>query len=149
MGSTQQPDKPRCLLWKQKAYLAAGSAAKLHLRTSPRKKSVKGERLPMKLSLDTSRPAIVPLRDAMLCIDCEFVTPAANGNCSICSGHRLVILSELLELLVEQACGTKAPARLADLASILVGNNSLKRSSSRNRHQKEPSGFERLRHFEC
>jgi hypothetical protein len=103
----------------------------------------------MKLSLDTSRPAIVPLRDAMLCIDCEFVTPAANGNCSICSGHRLVILSELLELLVEQACGAKAPARLADLASILVGNNSLKRSSSHNRHREEPSGFDRLRYFEC
>lgn len=102
----------------------------------------------MKLSLDTSRQAIVPLRDAMLCIDCEFVTPAANGNCSICNSDRLVILSELLELLVEQACGSKAPVRLAELASILVRNDSLERASSHNRHQKEPCGFERLRYFD-
>ena len=102
----------------------------------------------MKLSLDTSRPAIVPLRDAMLCIDCEFVTPAANGKCSICGGHRLVILSELLELLVEQACGAKAPVRLSELASILVGNNSIQHLSSHDRHQEEPSRFELLRYFE-
>lgn len=101
----------------------------------------------MKLRLDTSRPAIVPLRDAMLCIDCEFVTPAANGTCSICGGHRLVILSELLDLLVEQACGAKAPVRLAELASILVGNDSLQRSSSHNRHREKLSGFERLLYF--
>jgi hypothetical protein len=73
---------------------------------------------------DTTRSSFVPLRDAMLCIDCEFVTPAANGKCSICSGHRFVVLSELLDLLVQQACGSRAPFRLAELASILVSERS-------------------------
>jgi hypothetical protein len=73
----------------------------------------------------------------MLCIDCEFVTPAANGKCSICGSHRLVILSELLELLLEQACGAKAPLRLAQLASI-TGNNSVQHASTHNRQQTSP-----------
>jgi hypothetical protein len=104
-------------------------------------------RLHMKLGLDTSRPAYVPLRDAMLCIDCEFVSPAANGKCSICGGTRLVILSELLELLVVQAFGAKAPARLADLAGILVSNNSAQRPGDTK--QEEPSRYEPLRYFEA
>ncbi len=69
---------------------------------------------------DTTRSPFVPLRDAMLCIDCEFVTPAPNAKCSICGGDRLVILAELLDLLVGLASGSRAPARLADLASRLV-----------------------------
>src|SRR5215471_16377133 len=81
---------------------------------------------------DTIRSSFVPLRDAMLCIDCEFVTPAANGRCSICGGHRFVILAELLDLLVQQACGSKAPHRLAELASILVSERSLRLRGTQN-----------------
>ena len=149
MGSTQQPDKPVACSGNKRLILRLARQRNCTFELHHEKNLLRAKGSLMKLSLDTSRPAIVPLRDAMLCIDCEFVTPAANGNCSICSGHRLVILSELLELLVEQACGTKAPARLADLASILVGNNSLRRSSSHNQHQKEPFGFQPLRYFEC
>jgi hypothetical protein len=69
---------------------------------------------------DTSRSYFVPLRDAMLCIDCEFVTPAANSKCSICGGDRFVVLAQLLDLLVELACGSRPPVRLAELASTLV-----------------------------
>jgi hypothetical protein len=102
----------------------------------------------MRLCLDANRSAYVPLRDAMLCIDCEFLTPAANGKCSICSSNRLVTLVELLELLLEQACGAKAPDRLAELASILAGNNSIRGPNSPNRNPEEPSRFELLRHFD-
>ena len=101
----------------------------------------------MKLGLDTSRPAYVPLRDAMLCIDCQFVSPAANGKCSICGSTRLVILSELLELLLVQAFGEKSPAHLADLASLLVGNNSAQRAGDTK--QEEPSRFEPRSYFEA
>ena len=101
----------------------------------------------MKLGLDTSRPAYVPLRDAMLCIDCQFVSPAANGKCSICSRNRLVILSELLELRVEQAFGETAPVRLVDLAAILVGNTSAQRTGDIK--QEEQSRFEPWRFFEA
>jgi hypothetical protein len=104
----------------------------------------------MKLGLDTSRPAYVPLRDAMLCIDCEFVSPAANGKCSICGSNKLVVLSKLLELLVDQAFGTNAPVRLADLAGILACNNSVE---SVERHgdsrPEEPSRFELWPYFEA
>ena len=72
---------------------------------------------------DTTRLPFVPLRDAMLCIDCEFVTPAPNAKCSICGGDRLVILAQLLDLLVGLACGSGAPTRLAELASHLVCRN--------------------------
>jgi hypothetical protein len=68
----------------------------------------------------TTRSPFVPLRDAMLCIDCEFVTPAPNAKCSICGSDRLVVLAELLDLLVGLACGSRAPTRLAELASSLV-----------------------------
>jgi hypothetical protein len=101
----------------------------------------------MKLGLDTSRPAFVPLRDAMLCIDCQFVSPAANSKCSICGSSRFVSLSQLLELLVEQAFGGKAPVRLADLASILVNKNSVQRPSDNGRE--EPSRFELWPYFEA
>ena len=97
---------------------------------------------------DTNRSAYVPLRDAMLCIDCEFVTPAADGKCSICSSNRLVTLLELLELLVEQACGAEAPDRLTELASIVAGNNSIQLPSSHHRNQEAPPRFELLRYFE-
>jgi hypothetical protein len=101
----------------------------------------------MKLGLDTSRPAYVPLRDAMLCIDCQFVSPAANSKCSICGGTKLVILSELLELLLVQAFGEKAPAQLVELASLLVSNNSAQRAGDTK--QKEPSRFEPRQYFEA
>jgi hypothetical protein len=79
----------------------------------------------MKFGLDTSRPAYVPLRDAMLCVDCEFVSPAANGKCSICGSNRLVVLSELLEFLAIQAYGAKTPIRLAELFSMLAASASV------------------------
>jgi len=101
----------------------------------------------MKLGLDTSRPAYVPLRDAMLCLDCQFVSPAADGKCSICGSNGIVILSELLELLVVQAFGGKAPVHLADLANILVGNNSAQPSGDT--REKESSRLERRRCFEA
>lgn len=101
----------------------------------------------MKLGLDTSRPAYVPLRDAMLCLDCQFVSPAANGKCSICASNRIVILSELLELLVVQAFGGKAPVHLAELASLLVGNNSVQHTGDTK--QEEPCRFEPGRYFEA
>src|SRR5215469_12639164 len=102
----------------------------------------------MRPGLDASRSAYFPLRDAILCIDCEFITPAANGKCSICGSNRLVPLVELLGLLLEQACGAKAPVSLAELAGALAWNNSTPRSSSHNRNQVENRRFELLRYFE-
>jgi hypothetical protein len=79
----------------------------------------------MRVLLDvTSRSPFVALRDAMLCIDCEFVTPAGNSSCSICAGHRLVVLTDLLGVLVERACGSSTPARLVELANQLVREQS-------------------------
>jgi hypothetical protein len=81
---------------------------------------------------DTSRSPFVALRDAMLCIDCEFVTPGGSGRCSICDGHRLVVLADLLGLLVEQACGSKSPTRLAELASVLACKDAGQASRTQN-----------------
>jgi hypothetical protein len=105
--------------------------------------------LSMKLGLDTSRPAIVPLRDAMLCTECEFVTPASSGKCSICGGNKLVMLSALLELLVKQACGANAPVRLVELACMIAANKSIQHPDSPQRHQEEPSPFELSQSFEA
>jgi len=85
----------------------------------------------------------------MLCIECEFVTPAASGKCSICGGNKLLMLSTLLELLVEQACGANAPVRLAELAIILAGNDSIQHPSPPQRHQEEPSPFALAQSFEA
>jgi hypothetical protein len=58
-----------------------------------------------------------------------------------------MILSELLELLIVQAFGAKAPVQLADLASLLVDNNSVQRSGDTK--QEEPHRFEPRRYFEA
>lgn len=55
---------------------------------------------------ETSRSALIPLRDAMLCMDCEFITPATDNACSLCGGHALLRLMELLGMLMEEACST-------------------------------------------
>jgi hypothetical protein len=136
-----------CKSLKNKGSRVASSRQQNCISQVRREEIDRGKRLPMKLGLDTSRPAHVPLRDAMLCIDCEFVSPAANGKCSICGSNRLVILSELLELLVVQAFGGKAPVRLAELANILVGNNPAQPPGDT--RQEERSRFEPKRYFEA
>jgi hypothetical protein len=80
----------------------------------------------------------------MLCLDCQFVSPASNGKCSICGSSRFVSLSQLLELLVAQAYGAKGPIQLRDLANTLVGNNSVQRPVG-----DEPSRFELWPYFEA
>ena len=64
----------------------------------------------------------VPLRDAMLCVECEFITPAGNNQCSICGRDKLISLSELLEVLIAKACDGTPPITLARLARLIPLN---------------------------
>jgi hypothetical protein len=58
-----------------------------------------------------------------------------------------MVLSELLELLIVQAFGAKAPVHLADLASLLVDNNSAR--STGDKKQEDPPRFEPRPYFEA
>ena len=45
----------------------------------------------------TSEPAFLPLRDAVLCRDCEFISGDAGDMCSVCGSRSLVRVSELMK----------------------------------------------------
>ncbi len=68
----------------------------------------------MKLSLhDTTRTAFVPLRDAVLCLDCQFITPPGSNICSVCGGRMLVNVAQILGILLEEAPVPSSPSMLA------------------------------------
>jgi RNA polymerase subunit RPABC4/transcription elongation factor Spt4 len=75
----------------------------------------------MKLGI-LSRSAFLPLRDAMLCIDCEFITPATSDKCSVCGSLAVINLRELLGALIEEASRVPDGAGLAELSTSLVGH---------------------------
>jgi hypothetical protein len=65
----------------------------------------------MRLSLhERSRSAFIPLRDAVLCLDCQFITPPGCNTCSVCGGHALLGVAQILGALLEEPPAT-TPAR--------------------------------------
>lgn len=54
----------------------------------------------------TSKPAFLPLRDAVLCRDCEFISADAGDACSVCGSRSLLRLSELVGSKAESASVT-------------------------------------------
>lgn len=66
-----------------------------------------------------SRSNFVPLRDATLCLECEFITPGENDRCSICGSDKLVRLAELLDVLIGKACDAKQPIPITDLVRMM------------------------------
>lgn len=68
----------------------------------------------MKLSLhERSRFAFIPLRDAVLCLDCQFITPPGSNTCSVCGGHALAGLAQILGALLEDPPATTPASRVA------------------------------------
>ena len=68
----------------------------------------------MKSSLhEISRPAFVPLRDAVLCFDCQFITSSGSKMCSVCGGRVLLGVAQILDVLLEEVCGAIPTSRLA------------------------------------
>lgn len=68
----------------------------------------------MKFNLqERSRSAFIPLRDAVLCLDCQFITPPGNNTCSVCGGRVLVGVAQILSVLLEQPPAAEAPGGLA------------------------------------
>lgn len=68
--------------------------------------------------------AFFPLRDAVLCLECEFIAQPEDDKCLVCGQKTLVRLAELLEALIEKACTTHPPIALADLAKLVPLSNS-------------------------
>ena len=54
----------------------------------------------------TSKPAFLPLRDAVLCKDCEFISADAGDACSVCGSRSLFRLCELVGSKAESASVT-------------------------------------------
>lgn len=79
----------------------------------------------MKVTLKTPHSMFIPLRDAMLCVECEFITPAGNDKCSICGEKKLVSLAELLDVLIGKACDATPPIAIAELARLVPLRNLL------------------------
>lgn len=52
--------------------------------------------------LERSRSAFIPLRDAVLCLDCQFITPPGSDLCSVCGGHLLVGVAQIIEALLKE-----------------------------------------------
>jgi hypothetical protein len=67
-----------------------------------------------------TRLPFIPLRDAMLCVDCEFLIPAANETCSVCGGRTLMDLAELLAVLVDKAACAPGKRGLAALSRSVL-----------------------------
>jgi hypothetical protein len=43
-----------------------------------------------------SKPSFLPLRDAVLCKDCQFISADAGAACAVCGSRSLLRLSELV-----------------------------------------------------
>jgi hypothetical protein len=50
----------------------------------------------------SSKPSFLPLRDAVLCKECEFVSADSGDACQVCGGRSLVRLSDLVKSQVPQ-----------------------------------------------
>lgn len=51
----------------------------------------------MKCTLNiTNRSCYLPLRDAVLCTDCEFISTDAGNVCSVCGGRNLLKVCDLI-----------------------------------------------------
>lgn len=58
----------------------------------------------MKCTLNTeSRLSFLPLRDAVLCKDCNFISADAGDTCSVCGGRALLQLGELVRSKADPA----------------------------------------------
>ena len=58
----------------------------------------------MKCTLNIpNKSNFVPLRDAVLCKDCEFISADAGKACSVCGSRSLLRLSELVAANAESA----------------------------------------------
>lgn len=57
----------------------------------------------------------VRLRDAVLCLDCECITPSVRDYCLVCAGRSLIALSRLLGGVIE---GPTARLLTMDSASL-------------------------------
>lgn len=44
-----------------------------------------------------SKPSFLPLRDAVLCDECEFVSADSGEVCQVCGSHSLVRLSDVIK----------------------------------------------------
>lgn len=50
-----------------------------------------------------SNLAFVPLRDAVLCLDCSFVSSSGEGTCCVCHSRTLLSLAEIVAQQLEKA----------------------------------------------
>jgi RNA polymerase subunit RPABC4/transcription elongation factor Spt4 len=64
--------------------------------------------------------AFVALRDARLCTDCEFITPASSDRCSVCGSPSVISLSHLLTGIIGESARAPETSRLAKLAESTV-----------------------------
>src|SRR5215510_3681793 len=73
-----------------------------------------GGGIAMKFSLyQRSRSAFIPLRDAVLCLDCQFITQPNSELCSVCGGHLLAGVAQILGALLEEPPATAPASRPA------------------------------------
>jgi len=69
----------------------------------------------MKFSMyERSRSAFIPLRDAMLCLDCQFITQPGSNLCSVGGGHLLAGVAQILSALLEEPPATAPASRRAE-----------------------------------
>ena len=45
----------------------------------------------------TAPTDVIPLREAVLCVDCENLTRAKNGHCIYCGGHAVLNVAKILD----------------------------------------------------
>jgi hypothetical protein len=61
----------------------------------------------MKCTLNVvSKPSFLPLRDAVLCKDCEFISADEGDVCSVCGSRSLLRVCELVKNSAESASVT-------------------------------------------
>jgi hypothetical protein len=53
-----------------------------------------------------SKPSFLPLRDAVLCKDCQFISADSGDVCSVCGSRSLLRLCELVKSMAGSASVT-------------------------------------------
>ena len=78
----------------------------------------------MKCTLHNTKLSYLPLRDAVLCTDCEFVSADEEGACPVCGSSSLLRLLELLDRTESFPCfKSRSVLEHRDFASSAATNH--------------------------
>jgi hypothetical protein len=71
------------------------------------------------LNSTVRKASFLPLRDAVLCSDCNFVSADEEGVCPVCRGRSLTNLADQLRRVAQRSSATPPPAGFRAVLQML------------------------------